>query len=75
MAEEPVPPTTFEEGTTVARPATVLPWPSIGPYRLVRKVGEGGMGLVFEAEQERPIRRRVALKLIRSGLDTEQFIA
>ncbi len=75
MVEEPVPPTISEEGTTVARPAAGLPWRSIGPYRLVRKVGEGGMGLVFEAEQERPIRRRVALKLIRSGLDTEQFIA
>jgi len=47
----------------------------IGPYRLVRKIGEGGMGLVYEAEQHSPVRRRVALKVIRWGMDTEQVIA
>lgn len=45
----------------------------IGPYRIVRKVGEGGMGEVYEAEQESP-RRRVALKVIRSGLITPQLV-
>ena len=44
-------------------------------YRIVRKIGEGGMGIVFEAEQEEPIRRRVALKLIKLGMDTRQVIA
>src|SRR5262245_52316459 len=42
------------------RPGTV-----IGPYRLLEQIGEGGMGLVFLAEQERPVRRRVALKVVK----------
>jgi eukaryotic-like serine/threonine-protein kinase len=45
-----------------------------GQYRLLRQIGEGGMGLVYEAEQARP-RRRVALKLIKPGMDTKQIIA
>ena len=75
MVEDSLPPTFPEDDTTVARPATDAPSLVIGPYRLVRKVGEGGMGVVYEAEQERPIRRRVALKLVKWGLDTEQFVA
>jgi len=51
------------------------PGDEIGPYRLVRRVGEGGMGVVFEAEQHDPVRRRVALKLIKWGMDTEQVVA
>jgi eukaryotic-like serine/threonine-protein kinase len=47
----------------------------IGPYKLLRKIGEGGMGAVFLAEQEQPVRRRVALKIIKPGMDTEQVIA
>ena len=47
----------------------------LGNYRLVDRVGAGGMGEVWIADQERPIRRRVALKLIKAGLDSEHFIA
>ena len=47
----------------------------IGPYRLVQKVGEGGMGEVWQAEQTQPLRRRVALKIIKQGMDTKAVIA
>ncbi len=47
----------------------------IGPYRLLQKIGEGGMGEVWIAEQNKPIHRRVALKLIKAGMDTRQVIA
>src|SRR6516165_4201376 len=47
----------------------------IGPYKLMEQIGEGGMGLVFVAEQQEPIRRKVALKIIKPGMDTRQVIA
>ena len=47
----------------------------IGPYPLVRKIGEGGMRVVWEAEQERPIRRKVAIKLVKHGLDSERVLS
>ena len=47
----------------------------VGPYRILRKVGEGGMGVVYEAEQEVPVRRTVALKLIKWGMDTKEVLA
>ncbi len=47
----------------------------VGPYKILQKLGEGGMGVVFMAEQERPIRRKVALKVIRPGMGTSQVIA
>ncbi len=48
---------------------------SIGPYRIVRRIGEGGMGAVYLAEQVQPIHRTVALKIIKLGMDTRQVIA
>jgi serine/threonine-protein kinase len=52
-------------------------WPgtTIGAYRLTKLIAEGGMGLVFVAEQERPVRSQVALKVIKPGMDTRQVIA
>jgi serine/threonine protein kinase len=47
----------------------------IGPYKLLQQIGEGGMGVVFMAEQQEPVRRMVALKLIKAGLDTAQVVA
>ncbi len=47
----------------------------IGRYRLLQQIGEGGAGVVFMAEQEEPVRRRVALKIIKPGMDTKSVIA
>jgi serine/threonine protein kinase len=47
----------------------------IGAYRLLRRLGEGGCGVVYLAEQEKPVRRRVALKIIKLGMDTKSVIA
>jgi serine/threonine protein kinase len=47
----------------------------IGPYKLLQKIGEGGMGVVYMAEQERPVHRKVALKIIKPGMDSSQVIA
>jgi serine/threonine protein kinase len=46
----------------------------IGPYRLVQLLGEGGMGVVYEAEQKEPVRRRVALKMMKVGMDTREVL-
>lgn len=48
---------------------------TIGPYKLLQRLGEGGMGTVFMAEQHHPVKRRVAVKIIRHGMDSRQFIA
>jgi non-specific serine/threonine protein kinase/serine/threonine-protein kinase len=48
---------------------------AIGPYHLLEKIGEGGMGEVWVVEQHKPLHRRVALKLIKAGMDTRQVIA
>jgi serine/threonine protein kinase/Tfp pilus assembly protein PilF len=51
------------------------PGTRIGPYKLMEQIGEGGFGLVFVAEQHQPVRRRVALKIIKPGMDTRDVIA
>ena len=48
---------------------------TIGRYKLLQRIGEGGCGVVYMAEQEEPVRRRVALKVIKLGMDTKQVIA
>jgi len=47
----------------------------IGRYKLLQQIGEGGCGVVYMAEQEQPVRRRVALKVIKLGMDTKQVVA
>jgi serine/threonine protein kinase/tetratricopeptide (TPR) repeat protein len=64
-AENRPPPRTLSE-----RPGT-----HIGPYKLLQKIGEGGMGVVYMAEQEKPVRRTIALKIIKPGMDTDQVVA
>src|SRR5262245_58515521 len=72
----------FLSAPPVAGPATLdAPKPPegpgtlIGPYKLMEQIGEGGMGVVYVAEQTKPVRRRVALKIIKPGMDTKQVIA
>ena len=47
----------------------------IGPYRLIEPIGEGGMGTVWMARQAEPVKRLVAVKLIRAGMDSRQVVA
>src|SRR5262249_49426046 len=51
------------------------PGDRIGRYKLLQQIGEGGCGVVYMAEQEEPVRRRVALKVIKLGMDTKQVVA
>ncbi len=51
------------------------PGTRIGPYKLLQQIGEGGFGVVFLAEQEKPVARKVALKIIKLGMDTRQVVA
>src|SRR5262245_34986408 len=55
--------------------ATEGPGTRIGPYKLLERIGEGGMGEVWMAEQQEPVRRRVALKVIKAGMDSAQVVA
>ncbi len=63
------------ENTLEKRPVSKGPGTCVGPYKLLQELGEGGMGVVYLAEQTHPIRRRVAVKVIKQGMDTRQFIA
>jgi serine/threonine protein kinase len=67
------------EGETADRsgitPVSEKPGMRIGRYKLLQQIGEGGMGIVYMADQEEPVRRRVALKIIKVGMDTKSVIA
>src|SRR5205814_550333 len=76
----------FRAGSFLERPAVVLetvdqpaaleaPGTRIGPYKLLEVIGEGGMGVVYLAAQTEPVRREVALKVIKPGMDSAQVIA
>ena len=63
-------PATVDEPAVAERPGTL-----IGPYKLLEQIGEGGFGVVFMAEQQQPVRRKVALKVLKPGMDTRQVVA
>src|SRR5262249_34495467 len=65
----------WDEITALSFPSTEKPGEQIGHYKLIEQLGEGGCGIVFLAEQEAPVRRRVALKLIKPGMDSRQVLA
>src|SRR5205823_4044198 len=60
--------------TRVTVPTEQGPGTMIGRYKLLEKVGEGGFGVVYVAEQREPVKRRVALKIIKLGMDTKQVV-
>src|SRR5262245_4720386 len=62
-------------GATTDQPAGEHPGTVIGPYKLLEQIGEGGFGTVFMAEQATPVRRKVALKVLKAGMDTKQVVA
>ncbi len=82
--KEPAPPAAATASFASAEPAAPHGWDAlpaaekvgtrIGPYKLLQHLGAGGMGSVWVAEQEQPVKRRVALKVIRSGLDSVQVV-
>jgi eukaryotic-like serine/threonine-protein kinase len=72
----------FLESPAAGPPATIDfeplregPGAVVGPYKLLQKIGEGGFGVVYMAQQEQPVRRQVALKIIKAGMDTREVIA
>src|SRR5262249_17302654 len=65
----------IDRGATVDQRATESPGTVIGPYKLLGQIGEGGMGTVWMAEQSQPVRRTVALKILKAGMDTRQVVA
>src|ERR1051325_4459737 len=63
-----------QKAGTIVIPMTEQPGDRIGRYKILQQIGEGGCGVVYMAEQEEPVRRRVALKVIKMGMDTKQVI-
>ena len=69
------PPSRRSVATVDEPPLTESPGTVIGPYKLIEQIGEGGMGTVWMAQQTEPVRRLVAVKLIKAGMDSGQVIA
>src|SRR5262249_51177986 len=68
--ESPAPPV----ATVDEPPVAEMPGTMIGSYKLLEQIGEGGFGIVFMAEQQEPVRRKVALKVLKPGMDTRQVV-
>src|SRR5262245_28883648 len=71
----PTEPGDVSQKTDPTYPTSEGPGTVIGRYKLREKIGEGGCGVVYVAEQEEPVRRKVALKVIKLGMDTRQVVA
>jgi serine/threonine protein kinase/tetratricopeptide (TPR) repeat protein len=71
LESPPSPPTITVESPSLSEGPGIV----IGPYKLMEPIGEGGMGVVYMAEQQKPVRRKVALKIIKPGMDSRQVIA
>src|SRR5262245_49587477 len=65
----------FELASPAGLAAADSPGATIGPYKLLEPIGEGGFGVVFLAEQQHPVRRKVALKVLKPGMGTRQVVA
>src|SRR3954471_2609540 len=74
MADEPADRDGAADYSTYAEAGAAVAL-TLGPYKLLSKIGEGGMGEVWLGEQTTPIRRRVAVKVIKAGMDTAQVVA
>ena len=74
MSEDRPDPDQTDLPSTEAAPSS-MEQQQIGPYRLLQKLGEGGMGEVWLAEQIEPVKRKVALKVIKRGMDSKQVVA
>src|SRR6516165_2315566 len=64
-----------KQDATGDQPLAERPGTVIGPYKLLEQIGEGGFGVIFMAEQTQPVRRKVALKILKPGMDTRQVVA
>jgi serine/threonine protein kinase/tetratricopeptide (TPR) repeat protein len=72
LLEQPL----FRAGPTRDEPpAAAQPGVTVGPYKLLQQIGDGGMGTVWMAQQTEPVKRRVAVKLIKAGMDSAQVLA
>src|SRR4051812_776583 len=69
------PPALGAAAPTTVQPPEPVPDAVLGPYKLIQQIGEGGMGTVFMAQQTEPVKRLVALKVIKAGMDSRQVIA
>jgi len=73
--ESPPAPVVQGNSPTLDQPPAERPGMQIGPYKLIEQIGEGGMGTVWMAQQTLPVKRQVAVKLIKAGMDSAQVIA
>src|SRR6266436_4853441 len=76
VSEQEIPEDNSQKSTIyISPPLTEKPSDRIGPYKLLQQIGEGGMGAVWMAERTEPFQHRIALKVIKPGMDSSQVLA